>query len=119
MTDDAEPRQFASPDAFREWLKEHEDSSPGVWLALAKKGARIRRLTYAEALDVALEHGWIDGLARRLDDQTYLQRFTPRRPRSPWSRPNRRRAESMIAEGRMAPRGLAEVERARADGRWN
>ena len=76
-------------------------------------------MTYLEALEVALQYGWIDGQARRLDDDTYLQRFTPRRPRSPWSLPNIRRAEAMIEAGTMAPRGLAEVERARADGRWD
>jgi len=76
-------------------------------------------LTYLEAREVALQHGWIDGQARRGDDDTYVQRFTPRRRRSHWSGPNRRRAEVLIAEGRMAPRGLAEVERARADGRWD
>jgi uncharacterized protein YdeI (YjbR/CyaY-like superfamily) len=75
-------------------------------------------VTYAEALDVALAYGWIDGQARRVDDETYVQRFTPRRPRSPWSLRNVGTAEAMMADGRMKPRGLAEVERARADGRW-
>jgi uncharacterized protein YdeI (YjbR/CyaY-like superfamily) len=118
MTLEADIRQFESPDAFRAWLAEHQDSSPGVWLALAKKGSLIPMVTYAQALEAALEFGWIDGQARRLDDQAYIQRFTPRRRRSNWSMPNRRRAEALIAAGRMAPRGLAEVERARADGRW-
>jgi uncharacterized protein YdeI (YjbR/CyaY-like superfamily) len=76
-------------------------------------------VTYEQALVAALEHGWIDGQAHRLDDDCYIQRFTPRRPRSPWSLRNCRRAEGMIAAGTMAPRGLAEVERARADGRWD
>jgi uncharacterized protein YdeI (YjbR/CyaY-like superfamily) len=89
-----------------------------VWLTLAKKGSRTPGLTYFEALGVALEYGWIDGLAHRLDDDAYVQRFTPRRPRSPWSSRNRRRVEAMIDAGEMAPRGLAEVERARANGRW-
>jgi uncharacterized protein YdeI (YjbR/CyaY-like superfamily) len=119
MTDDTETRRFDSAEAFREWLRDHQDSSPGLWLTLAKKGSPTATVTYAEALDAALEHGWIDGQARRLDDHSYVQRFTPRRPQSPWSLRNRRTAEAMIAEGRMAPRGLTEVERARADGRWD
>jgi uncharacterized protein YdeI (YjbR/CyaY-like superfamily) len=110
--------RFDSPDAFRAWLNEHQDSSPGVWVPIAKKHSRTRTVTYLEALDAALQYGWIDGQARRLDEDTYLQRFTPRRRRSPWSAPNRRRAEAMIDAGRMAPRGVAEVERARTDGRW-
>jgi uncharacterized protein YdeI (YjbR/CyaY-like superfamily) len=118
MTDERETRRFDSPEAFRTWLRQHHDSSPGLWLTIAKKGSRTTTVTYDEALDAALQHGWIDGQARRLDDDTYLQRFTPRRPQSPWSLRNRRRAEAMIEQGRMAPGGLAEVERARADGRW-
>jgi uncharacterized protein YdeI (YjbR/CyaY-like superfamily) len=118
MTEQNEAQRFESRDAFRAWLKQHQDSSAGVWLTLAKKSSPTKTLTYAEALDAALEHGWIDGQARRLDDNAYLQRFTPRRPRSPWSLRNRQAAEAMIEAGRMAPRGLAEVERARADGRW-
>lgn len=118
MTDEYETGRFDSPDAFRAWLQEHQDSSPGLWLTIAKKNSRTNIVTYLEALEAALQYGWIDGLARRLDDDTYLQRFTPRRSRSPWSLPNRRRAEAMIEAGRMAPRGLAEVERARTDGRW-
>jgi uncharacterized protein YdeI (YjbR/CyaY-like superfamily) len=119
LTDARETRQFNSAEAFREWLREQQDSSMGLWLTIAKKGSRTTTVTYAEALDAALEHGWIDGQARRRDDETYLQRFTPRRPRSPWSLRNRRAAEAMIEAGRMAPRGVAEVERARADGRWD
>ena len=118
MTDERETRQFDSADAFRAWLRQHQDSSPGVWLTLAKKGSLMPNVTYAEALGVALEYGWIDGLAHCLDDDAYLQRFTPRRPSSPWSGRNRLRAEAMIEEGKMAPRGLSEVERARANGRW-
>jgi uncharacterized protein YdeI (YjbR/CyaY-like superfamily) len=119
LTDARETGRFDSPDAFRAWLKEHQDSSSGLWLTIAKKDSRTKMVTYDEALDAALQHGWIDGQARRRDHDTYLQRFTPRRPRSPWSLRNRRRAEAMIEAGRMAPRGLAEVERARADGRWD
>ena len=117
-TEERPTGRFDSPEAFRAWLIEHQDTSPGIWLVIAKKASRTRMVTYAEALDAALEYGWIDGQARRLDADTYLQRFTPRRRRSLWSARNRRAAEAMIEAGRMAPRGLAEVERARADGRW-
>ena len=75
MSEDAETRQFDTPEAFRDWLREHHDSSPSVWLCLAKKGSRTPALTYTQALLVALEHGWIDGLARRVDAETYLQRL--------------------------------------------
>ena len=116
---DHETMRFESADTFRAWLNEHQDASPGLWLILAKKDSPARTLTYAEALEAALQYGWIDGQARRGDAESYEQRFTPRRLRSPWSWRNRRRAEAMIAEGRMAPRGMAEVERATADGRWD
>ncbi|WP_411721242.1 YdeI/OmpD-associated family protein [Mycetocola sp.] len=115
---DQETIRFDDPDAFREWIEEHQDSSPGAWLVIAKKGSGQTTVTYAEALDVALAYGWIDGQSRSVDEATYVQRFTPRRPRSPWSVRNVGIAEAMIADGRMKPRGLAEVERARADGRW-
>ncbi|MET0842352.1 MAG: YdeI/OmpD-associated family protein [Mycetocola sp.] len=118
MVADQETLRFDGPDDFRRWVEENQDSSPGVWLVMAKKGSGLTTVTYAEALDVALAYGWIDGQARRIDDATYVQKFTPRRARSPWSARNVRTAEAMIADGRMKPRGLAEVERARADGRW-
>jgi uncharacterized protein YdeI (YjbR/CyaY-like superfamily) len=118
MIDQNETRRFESHEAFRGWLRQHLDASSGVWLTIAKKRSATPTVTYVEAVEAALEHGWIDGQARRLDDDAYLQRFTPRRPQSPWSLRNRRAAEAMIEAGRMAPRGLAEVERARADGRW-
>ena len=113
------PLRFDGYKSFREWLVEHQDTSTGIWLLLAKKGSGLTTVTYAEALDAALEFGWIDGQAKGIDDATYMQRFTPRRPQSPWSSRNRVFAETMIVEGRMAPRGLAEVERARNDGRWD
>jgi uncharacterized protein YdeI (YjbR/CyaY-like superfamily) len=89
-----------------------------VWLACVKKDAGVPGVTYAEALDVALCHGWIDGQKRKGDERHFLQRFTRRGPRSRWSKINRTRAEALIADGAMLPAGLAEVERARADGRW-
>lgn len=118
MTDEAEAEWFDGPEEFRAWLVENHASSPGIWAALAKKGTEARTVGYDEALQVALAWGWIDGQARPLDDDHYLRRFTPRRPRSPWSLRNRRFAEALITAGEMMPSGLAEVERARADGRW-
>jgi len=114
-----EEMRFASREALRAWLTENQDTSPGIWLVLAKKGSPTPGLSYAEAVDAGLEFGWIDGQAQSRDEECYLQRFTPRRPQSVWSTRNRRAVEAMIAEGRMSPRGLAEVERARADGRWD
>lgn len=110
--------RFDGPDAFQAWIEENQDSSPGAWLVIAKKRSGQTTVTYAEALDVALAYGWIDGQTKSVDEATYVQKFTPRRPRSPWSMRNVGIAEAMIADGRMKPRGLAEVERARADGRW-
>ena len=105
--------------AWREWLDENHGDPAGVWLVLAKKGTENpTSLTYDQALEEALCHGWIDGQTRRRDDATYRQRFTPRRKRSAWSRRNTGIAERLRAEGRMHPAGQAEVERAKADGRW-
>ena len=101
------------------WLDAHGESSDGIWLKFAKKGSGLQSVVYPEAVEIALCHGWIDGQARRLDERHYLQRFTPRRPRSKWSRINREKAERLIAEGRMRPAGLREIERARDDGRWD
>jgi uncharacterized protein YdeI (YjbR/CyaY-like superfamily) len=106
--------------AWREWLGEHGQSAPGVWLVLAKKGTTDpTRLTYAEAVEEALCHGWIDGQRGPRDEATFRQRFTPRRPRSPWSARNVAMVTQLTAAGRMQPSGLAEVERAKADGRWD
>jgi uncharacterized protein YdeI (YjbR/CyaY-like superfamily) len=110
---------FATPDAMDEWLAENHASSDGVWLKFAKRASGIESVAYAEALDVALSYGWIDGQVKKPDDDHYLQRFTPRRQRSKWSKRNRGKAERLIAEGRMRAAGLAEIERARTDGRWD
>jgi uncharacterized protein YdeI (YjbR/CyaY-like superfamily) len=110
---------FATPEDLESWLEKHHSSSDGVWLKFAKKGSGIRSVVYAEALEAALCFGWIDGQARRLDELHYLQRFTPRRARSKWSKINREKAERLIEQGRMRPAGLEEIERARADGRWD
>jgi uncharacterized protein YdeI (YjbR/CyaY-like superfamily) len=110
---------FTTPAEMEAWLDEHGQTSDGVWLKFAKKATGIRSVVYAEAVEIALCHGWIDGQAKRLDEEHYLQRFTPRRPRSKWSKRNREKAERLIADGRMSPAGLREVERARKDGRWD
>jgi uncharacterized protein YdeI (YjbR/CyaY-like superfamily) len=110
---------FEDAEAWERWLEEQHATSDGVWLRFAKKGSGIERLTYAPALEVALCFGWIDGQSRSESDTHYLQRFTPRRKRSIWSKRNRGYAEQLIASGRMRPAGLAEIERAKADGRWD
>jgi len=105
--------------AWRTWLRAHHGDETGVELVLAKKGTtEPTSLTYEEALDEALCHGWIDGQVRRRDERTYRQRFTPRRVRSQWSERNVGHIERLLAEGRMQPAGLAAVERAKADGSW-
>ena len=109
---------FESTDAWDTWLAAHHADSSGLWLKIAKKGAAGRTISYSQALDVALCHGWIDGQKGRHDDEYWLQRFTPRKPGSKWSKINTERAEALIASGRMRPAGLREVERAQADGRW-
>lgn len=121
----AEQPELVVPDAaaWHEWLAANHADPTGVWLALAKKAAFSdpdppTTLTYAEALDEALCHGWIDGQARRRDELTTFQRFTPRRARSPWSTRNVSHVARLTEEGRMHAAGFAEVERAKADGRW-
>ncbi|MEW1951980.1 YdeI/OmpD-associated family protein [Terrabacter sp. NPDC080008] len=120
MSDDLPTLTLADRAAWRAWLSEHDGDERGVWLTLAKKGAsEPTSLTYDEALEEALCHGWIDGQLRGGDAYSYRQRFTPRTARSGWSKRNVAIAERLIAEGRMAASGLAAVERARADGRWD
>jgi uncharacterized protein YdeI (YjbR/CyaY-like superfamily) len=109
---------FESAEAFDAWLSEHHADSDGIWIRFAKKASGIPSVVYAEALDSALCHGWIDGQAKSLDDAYYLQRFTPRRKRSPWSKRNVGKALALIEAGRMTAAGHAEIERAKADGRW-
>ena len=112
---------FATPDEWSDWLSANHARSSGVAVKIGKgenTPATTRLLSYAEALDVALAWGWIDSQKRKLDDSAWLQRFTPRRAKSPWSKINRTKAEALIAAGKMQPAGLAEVERAKADGRW-
>ncbi|GAA4569381.1 YdeI/OmpD-associated family protein [Planotetraspora kaengkrachanensis] len=118
MAEDLEIVSFESAEAFETWLSEHHAISAGVWLKLRKKGPGIVALDYAQALDVALCYGWIDGQKGKYDDLYWLQRFTPRRPNSKWSKVNRDKTVALIEQGRMRPAGLAEVERAKASGRW-
>ncbi len=116
---DREPLHVADADAWERWLEEHGAESKGVWLAIPKQGSGRSSPTYAEALDAALCFGWIDGQKAPLDASFFLQRFTPRGARSIWSQRNRDHIDRLIAAGRMRPAGLAEVERAKADGRWD
>jgi uncharacterized protein YdeI (YjbR/CyaY-like superfamily) len=109
---------FATARAWLEWLEANHASSRGVWLRIAKKAGGAASVTYAEALDCALVWGWIDGQKGKLDDVWWLQRFSPRTAKSPWSKINRGKAEALIAAGTMKSPGVAEVERAKRDGRW-
>jgi len=118
MADELPIHFFADLAALEAWLEENQDSSEGLWLKIAKKGTRKRSVTYAEALELALCFGWIDSQKRGFDEEYFLQRFTPRRPRGRWSQINREKAEALIAAKRMRPTGHAEVEAAKADGRW-
>ena len=113
-----EPRLFRNAKAFEAWLKKHHASSDGLWLQIAKKGADQPSVTYAEAVEIALCWGWIDGHKKGLDDQHFLQRFTPRRARSIWSKINVDKVAALVEAGRMQPAGQAQVDAARADGRW-
>ncbi len=118
MADDLPILLFASPTAFEAWLEDNHGDSEGLWLKIAKKGSGVASVTYAEALELALCFGWIDSQKRGFDERFFLQRFTPRRPRGKWSRINRDKATELIAAGSMRAAGLAEVETAKADGRW-
>jgi uncharacterized protein YdeI (YjbR/CyaY-like superfamily) len=109
---------FRDQKHWEAWLEKHHAGSPGLWLRLAKKGSDIKSVSYAEALEVALCHGWIDGQKRSYDESSWLQKFTPRGDRSLWSKVNREKAEELIRTGRMKPAGLAAIERAKENGRW-
>ena len=109
---------FADQPAFERWLAEHQDET-GLWLRLAKKSAGVPTVSYIDAVLTALCYGWIDGKTQTIDEHWYRQRFTPRTARSRWSKINVGRIAELVAAGRMQPRGLAEVEKAKADGRWD
>lgn len=120
MADELPELTVENVEAWRDWLAAHHSDPSGVWLVLAKKGTtRPTNLSYDQALDEALCFGWIDGQVRARDTAVYLQRFTPRRQRSPWSKRNVGIVARLEAEGRMRPAGAAEVQRAKADGRWD
>src|SRR6266480_81529 len=109
---------FETQQGWEEWLKEHHAETKGIWLKIAKKEASTPSVSYAEALDSALCYGWIDGQKAAFDDKYWLQKFTPRTTKSIWSKVNCNKAEALIAEGRMQPAGLRQVELAKSDGRW-
>jgi uncharacterized protein YdeI (YjbR/CyaY-like superfamily) len=109
---------FESAETWERWLEEHHTSSSGIWLRFFKKDSNIDSINHEEALDLAICFGWIDGQLRPHDDESYLQRFTPRRPKSIWSKRNRQHAERLAKQGKMRAAGLKEVETAKADGRW-
>ena len=115
----AEPKQFKSAAAWEKWLAKNHASSPGIWLRLARKASGVKSITHAQALDAALCYGWIDAQVKRESETFWNQRFMPRTRRSIWSKINREKALALIAAGKMKPAGLAEVERAQQDGRWD
>ena len=117
--DAAEVIAFRDAAEFEEWLADHVDESAGVWLKIAKKGSGIASLTDDEAVDIGLCYGWISGQRKSFDEEHYLQKYVPRRPKSRWSQVNVRKVAELTAQGRMRPSGLAEVEAAKADGRWD
>jgi uncharacterized protein YdeI (YjbR/CyaY-like superfamily) len=111
-------RLFASPSEWEQWLDQNHKRSRGVWLKIAKRRGGAASVSYADALEIALLFGWIDGQKQTCDERFWLQKFTPRGPRSRWSETNRATATRLIESGRMRPGGLAAVEGAKADGRW-
>ncbi len=119
MADDLPILLFATPPELEAWLEENHEQPDGFWLKVAKKGSGEQSVTYGEALELALCFGWIDSQKRGHDEKFFLQRFTPRRPRGRWSKINREKVEVLLAGGAMRPAGLAEVEAAKADGRWD
>lgn len=112
-------RAFKDAAAWDAWLAKNQNTADGIWMRIAKKASGKKSITYPEAVEIALCHGWIDGLKRPESDTAWLQRFTPRRQRSFWSEINRGKALALIASGQMKPAGLAEIERAKRDGRWD
>lgn len=109
---------FPSPEAWEAWLKEHHTQPDGFWMKIAKKDTGVTSVSYADAVLVALCYGWIDGQANRFDEHYYLVKFTPRRPKSMWSKRMVEFATKLIADGKMHPAGMTQVEAAKADGRW-
>jgi len=119
MSDSALPLlTFADASAFSQWLEANAETSSGVWLRFAKRGAPETTISKTEAIDCALAYGWVDGRLGRLDERFFKTRFTPRRPGSAWSQLNRKRVETLERAGRVRPPGREQVEQAKADGRW-
>lgn len=117
---DGEPAlDLPSRDEFERWLEEAPAEVRAVWLRTAKKSSPLASITEDETIDVGLCHGWVSAVRRKWDDDSYVQRYTRRRPRSKWSRINIAKVEQLTAEGRMRPGGIAEVDAAKADGRWD
>src|SRR5512147_17878 len=110
---------FKTQKAWMTWLDKYHAKSSGVWLQIAKKTGDLKSVSYAEAVEVALCYGWIDGQGKGLDESAWLQKFTPRGPRSIWSKINRTKALALIKSGRMQPAGLAAIELAKKNGRWD
>ncbi len=110
---------FASQSKFADWVAKNHEKSQGLWLKIAKKDSGISSVTYTEALDIALCYGWIDGQKKSFDEKYFLQKFTPRRPKSIWSKINVEKVERLIKSGQMQPAGLKAIEAAKADGRWD
>ncbi|MEO7192277.1 MAG: YdeI/OmpD-associated family protein [Vicinamibacterales bacterium] len=112
-------KSFRTEAAFERWLAANHQRAPELWLRIYKKGSGLPTVTHAQAIDVALCWGWIDGIRKSFDEQTFLQRFTPRRPRSVWSQVNRDNISRLVRAGRMTPHGQKQVDAAKADGRWD
>ena len=119
IPDPTKIRPFKDDAAFDAWLRRHHDRDTEIWVRMYKKGSGTPSIDWPKAVDVALCWGWIDGIRKSLDAESFLQRFTPRRPKSIWSQVNREHVARLIAEGRMQPSGLKQVEAAKADGRWD
>jgi uncharacterized protein YdeI (YjbR/CyaY-like superfamily) len=119
MKEDYPLRAFATARAFETWLARNHAKADGIRIEIAKKASGIRSVDYAQALEIALCYGWIDGQSKSIDEQWYWQRFTPRRAKTLWSKRNREIVARLVAEGRMQPAGQAEIDRAKADGRWD
>jgi len=118
MTDTYETFEFIDDEAFRTWLASNFDTTDGIWIKMHKKASGLASINYAQALDVALAHGWIDGQRKSYDEISFLQKYTPRRPRSVWSMRNVEHIDRLTKAGVMTPAGIVEVEKAKADGRW-
>jgi uncharacterized protein YdeI (YjbR/CyaY-like superfamily) len=118
-TNDPQPREFPDRAAWERWLADQHASSDGVWLKIARKGSKATTVTHADALEEAIRYGWIDAQKSAHDESFWLQRFCPRGPRSKWSQVNRAKATELIEQKRMTPAGIAQVEAAKQDGRWD